>query len=59
MGRGDVVAIADIAKRMGKRVTDLSVARRDLISKGLLYAPERGMLAFTVPGMHAFIVKQD
>lgn len=29
LGLGDVVAIADIADRMGKRVTDLSVARRD------------------------------
>jgi hypothetical protein len=56
---GGVVAIADVAGRMGKRVTDLSVARRDLIRKGLLYAPERGMLAFTVPGMHDFIAKQD
>lgn len=30
-----------MADQMGKRVTDLSVARRDLIRKGLLYAPER------------------
>jgi hypothetical protein len=59
IGRGEVVAIAELADRMGKRVSDLSVSRRDLIRKGLLYAPERGMLAFTVPGMHAFIAKQD
>jgi AAA ATPase domain len=59
IGGGEVVAIADLADRMGKRVSDLSVSRRDLIRKGLLYAPERGMLAFTVPGMHAFIAKQD
>lgn len=59
VGQGDVAAIADVADRMGKRVTDLSVARRDLIKKGLLYAPERGVLAFTVPGMHEFIARQD
>jgi hypothetical protein len=59
LGDGGTVAISDVADRMGKRVTDLSVARRDLIRQGLLYAPERGKLAFTVPGMHDFIAKQD
>lgn len=59
LGQGGSVGIADVARHLRKRVTDLSVARRDLIRKGLLYAPERGMLAFTVPGMHTFIAKQD
>lgn len=59
IGAGEAVAIADVADRMGKRVGDLSVSRRDLIKKGLVYPPERGMLAFTVPGMHAFIAQQD
>jgi hypothetical protein len=31
----------------------------DAIKKGLLYAPERGQLAFAVPGMHTFIAQQD
>jgi hypothetical protein len=30
-----------------------------VIKKGLLYAPERGQLAFTVPGMYSFIARQD
>jgi hypothetical protein len=34
------------------------VARNELIKKGLTYAPERGLLAFTVPGMHEFIDRQ-
>lgn len=52
--------VADIAKSMGKpRTSDLSVARNELIKKGLLYAPERGLLAFTVPGMHEFIDRQS
>ena len=59
IGAGDAVAIADVADRMGKRVSDLSVSRRDLIRKGLVYSPERGLLAFTVPGMHSFIAHQD
>lgn len=44
---------------MGKgRTSDISVARNELIKKGLTYAPERGLLAFTVPGMHEFIQRQ-
>lgn len=59
LGAGETVPIADVADQMNKRVSDLSVSRRDLIRKGLVYAPERGMLAFTVPGMHSFIAEQD
>lgn len=59
VGHGEAVAIGDAAARLGKRPKDLSVARRELIHKGLLYAPQRGMLAFTVPGMHEFIAEQD
>ena len=43
-------SVADIARAMGKpRTSDISVARTELIKKGLLYAPERGLLAFTGP----------
>jgi hypothetical protein len=60
LGGGAPVAIADLARAMGKRrVWDLSVARNEVIKKGLLYAPERGWLAFNVPGMHTFIARQD
>lgn len=52
-------AVADIARHMRKRRTsDISVARDELIKKGLAYSPERGLLAFTVPGMHDFIARQ-
>lgn len=52
-------AIADLVSAMGRnRVSDLSVARNELIKKGLVYAPERGLLAFTVPGMSDFISRQ-
>jgi len=60
VGGDKPVAIADLAAAMGKRrVSDLSVARNEVIKKGLLYAPERGQLALTVPGMHAFMAQQD
>jgi hypothetical protein len=59
LGGQEPAAVADIAKAMGKaRTSDISVARNELIKKGLAYAPERGLLAFTVPGMHEFIVRQ-
>ena len=35
-----------------------SPSRNELIKKGLAYAPERGYLAFTVPGMHEFILRK-
>ena len=59
LGGDDSVSVADLVAPMNKnRVQDLSVARTELIKKGLLYAPERGQLAFTVPGMSTFIQKQ-
>lgn len=41
-----------------QRCSELSNARIELIRKGLLYTPQRGMLAFTTPGMHQFIAEQ-
>ena len=59
IGGERAVAVAEIVKAMGKvRTSDISVSRNELIKKGLVYAPERGLLAFTVPGMHAFISRQ-
>ncbi|MGY1856142.1 ATP-binding protein [Modestobacter sp. SYSU DS0290] len=60
LGAADPAPVADIARQMGKaRTSDISVARVELIKKGLVYAPERGLLAFTVPGMHEFIARQS
>lgn len=59
LGGDGAGSVADIAKDMRKpRTSDISVARNELIKKGLVYAPERGLLAFTVPGMHDFIDRQ-
>lgn len=58
-GGEERAAIGDLVTATGKRrVSDLSVARNELIKKGLVYAPERGLLAFTVPGMSEFISRQ-
>ncbi len=53
------VAMADLAAAMGRaKVSQLSPARNQLISKGLVYTPDRGEVAFTVPGMSAFVARQ-
>ena len=58
-GGEDTAAVSDLVTAMGKRrVSDLSVARNELIKKGLVYAPERGVLAFTVPGMSDSVTRQ-
>jgi AAA ATPase domain len=46
---------ADIAKRMGRTQSNLGPIRAGLIRKGLVYPPEYGKIAFTVPGMAGFV----
>jgi hypothetical protein len=59
VGGASPAAIADLARHLGRaRTSDLSVARNELIKKGLVYSPERGLLAFTVPGMHDYVARQ-
>lgn len=51
--------LSDLVSRLGKRrPSDLSVARDALIKKGLIFAPDRGMLQFTVPHMDDYIRRQ-
>jgi hypothetical protein len=40
------------------KVSSLGPTRAQLLSKGLIYSPEYGQVAFTVPGMAAFIERQ-
>ncbi|HET7475886.1 MAG TPA: ATP-binding protein [Dermatophilaceae bacterium] len=48
----------EVAMRLGRKGTSLGPARASLIAKGLVYAPEHGVVAFTVPGMADFITRQ-
>ncbi|MBN9609720.1 MAG: hypothetical protein BGO26_13120 [Actinobacteria bacterium 69-20] len=48
----------EIASRLGKEPSQLGPARANLISKGLIYAPEHGQISYTVPGMADFIRRQ-
>ena len=44
-----------VAVRIGRSHKELSTSRDHLIRRGLIYAPGRGLVAFTVPGMASFI----
>ena len=57
---GDGAAtVSALAFRMRRsRASDLSVARNELRKRAWSTPPERGMLAFTVPGMHEFGPRQ-
>jgi hypothetical protein len=48
-------ATADVASKLGRRQSDVSVQRDGLLNKGLIYAPERGLVAFTVPHMSDYL----
>jgi hypothetical protein len=51
-------ASGEVAVRLGKKVTSLGPARASLIGKGLIYSPDHGVVAYTVPGMAAFVRRQ-
>jgi hypothetical protein len=48
----------EVARRLGKEASAVGPARANLIHKGLVYAPEHGVIAFTVPGMSDFIMRE-
>jgi len=48
----------EIAARLGRSAASFGPIRASLIGKGLVYAPEHGVIAFTVPGMAGFITRQ-
>ena len=49
---------SDVAARLDRKQSSLGPVRANLINKGLIYAPEHGMVQFTVPGMADFIGRQ-
>ena len=57
-GGDDGIGSGEVASRLGKSVQSLGPTRAGLIHKGLVYAPDHGIIAFTVPGMEAFIGRQ-
>ena len=54
----DEVATRQISDFLRKPVSALSPLRAELIKKGLIYSPRKGIVAFTVPLMADFIKRQ-
>ncbi|MBO0826403.1 MAG: ATP-binding protein [Streptosporangiales bacterium] len=52
------VPTSDVAKTLERKPASLSPARDALIKKGLVYAAERGVVAFTVPHFGRFLRSQ-
>jgi len=52
---GSASSTSTVAERLSTSPSGIGPARAALINKGLIYAPEHGQIAFTVPGMHDFI----
>lgn len=48
-----------VAAEMGVGTEALGMPRRSLISKGIIEAPRRGMLRFTIPGFASYVRAQD
>jgi hypothetical protein len=50
-------SIVDIAARMGRTSNSLSMLRRSLIKKGMIYSPSLGMVAYTVPMFGTYMTR--
>ncbi|GAB3542621.1 hypothetical protein GCM10027403_35550 [Arthrobacter tecti] len=48
----------EIARRLNTKPSSLAAARAQLLAKGLIYSPDHGKVAFTVPGMPDYIRRQ-
>lgn len=48
---------ADVAERLGETVQALGPRRANIISKGMIYSPGHGDIAFTVPLFEAFLAR--
>jgi AAA ATPase domain len=58
MGDEGRAGTADVARRLGRTLADLSTVRDRLIRKGVIHAPEPGRLEFSVPGFRDYVLRQ-
>jgi hypothetical protein len=52
-------SIVDIAERMGRSANSLSMMRRSLIKKGMIFSPSIGMVAYTVPMFGTYMMRMS
>jgi hypothetical protein len=55
----EAVSTAAVAAELGRPAQSLSPARDGLLKKGLVYAGQRGRIAFTVPHFGRYLTQQD
>ena len=53
------IETSPLSSRIGKEPSALTSRRSRLIEKGIIFAPEHGLVQFMVPGMGAFITRQQ
>ena len=51
------VSLAAVAARMKRSANSLSMTRRSLIRKGMIYSPSLGMVAYTVPMFDQYLLR--
>jgi hypothetical protein len=51
------ITTAEVASVLGQKRPELGPVRQSLLRKGLIYMPERGRVAFSVPGMASYIAR--
>ena len=57
-GAGKPQRSGDIANKLGKAVEQVAPLRAQLISKGMIYSPAHGDIAFTVPLFEEFLIRE-
>jgi hypothetical protein len=58
-GRDEPVSTSTVAEQLGRRPSSLSPARDSLLKKGLVFAAQRGHIAFTVPHFGRYLLGQE
>lgn len=56
---GATVRSGDVARTLGRALSDLSQVRDRLIRKGVIHAPTVGLLTFSVPGFHDYVKRRS
>ena len=57
---GEPSKIADVVERLGRTDSrSVGPARASLIGKGIVYSPQHGMIAYSVPGMADYVRRRD
>ncbi|WP_411833113.1 AAA family ATPase [Pseudoxanthomonas mexicana] len=55
---GEPQRSSDVAAKLGRKGSSVAPVRDSLIKKGMLYSPEHGMIAFTVPLFDEFMRRE-